>query len=279
MRTLLRRAGRWSLALRVAPIVAAVLLAKVAVNLLGWEVLLPNPLLSALISALVFILGFLIVGTLADFKEAERLPGEMAVSLEALVDECSSVQLRSPRPVPAADAALAHVSRLSESIDAWLHRRTTVDTVLSDIAGLNAHFVALEPHTQATFINRAKGEQSALRRVVIRIDTIRDTFFVAPAFAVADLGIAITLVVLLTTNLRPAGHELLVVAFVTFVLTFARMLVRDLDNPFDYADDGSDDVEVSLRPLSLVKGRVDWHLATPAPAAPTRGRARRSPRA
>ena len=260
----LRRSGRWGLALRVLPVVAAVLAVKVLVNVLGWEVLVPNPLLSALISALVFILGFLVVGTLADYKESERLPGELAVSLEALVDECSSIPYRPPTqhgdPAPAVEAALAQVRRLADTIDAWLRRRASIDTVLVEIAALNPHFVALEPHSQATFINRAKGEQSTLRRVVIRIDTIRDTFFVAPAFAVADLGIAAALVVLLTTNLRPAGHELLVVGFVTFVLTFARLLVRDLDNPFNYGGDGGDDIEVSLRPLSLVRARVDRHV-------------------
>jgi hypothetical protein len=272
---MLRRVGRWGLALRALPVVAAVLLTKGAVNLLGWEVLVPNPLLSALISALVFILGFLIVGTLADFKEAERLPGEVAVSLEALVDECSSPLLRTSKRVPAATAALTHVGQLSDTIDAWLRRRVPVDAVLVDIAALNEHFVALEPHTQATFLNRAKGEQSALRRVVIRIDTIRDTYFVAPAFAVADLGIVMALAILVTTNLRPAGHELLVVAFVTFVLTFARLLVRDLDNPFDYGDDGLEDVEVSLRPLALVRVRVDHHLEPRGARRPPRPSPRR----
>jgi hypothetical protein len=36
----------------------------------------------------VFIIGFLLSGTAADFKEAERLPGELSASLASIADEC-----------------------------------------------------------------------------------------------------------------------------------------------------------------------------------------------
>lgn len=45
-------------------------------------------LLTGVIAAEVFIVGFILSGTAADFKEAERLPGEVAGSLESVTDEC-----------------------------------------------------------------------------------------------------------------------------------------------------------------------------------------------
>src|SRR5918997_765728 len=47
-----------------------------------------SPLLTGVIAAEVFIIGFILSGTAADFKEAERLPGELAASLETIADEC-----------------------------------------------------------------------------------------------------------------------------------------------------------------------------------------------
>ena len=54
----------------------------------SWEVFELSPLLAGAIAAEVFILGFLLAGTAGDFKEAERLPGEVASSLETIADEC-----------------------------------------------------------------------------------------------------------------------------------------------------------------------------------------------
>ncbi|MDT5188609.1 MAG: hypothetical protein QOI28_860, partial [Mycobacterium sp.] len=47
-----------------------------------------SPLLTGVIAAEVFIVGFMLAGTTGDFKEAERLPGELAASLETVADEC-----------------------------------------------------------------------------------------------------------------------------------------------------------------------------------------------
>jgi hypothetical protein len=69
--------GRWGLALRAAPLVAAIAAAKLVLSELGWERLSVNPLYASLVAATVFLFGFLLAGTLADYKESERLPGEL----------------------------------------------------------------------------------------------------------------------------------------------------------------------------------------------------------
>src|SRR5688500_20235210 len=72
----------------VLPLVAVALLAKLAVDLLGWDTVELNALYSGLVAATVFLIGFLLAGTLADFKESERLPGELAGRTETIADEC-----------------------------------------------------------------------------------------------------------------------------------------------------------------------------------------------
>ena len=48
----------------------------------GLELFSLSPLFGAIISANVFLIGFLISGVLVDYKESERLPGELACSLK-----------------------------------------------------------------------------------------------------------------------------------------------------------------------------------------------------
>ena len=56
-------------------VVAVVVALKAGAYALGWEVLSLNALLSGLVAADVFLMGFLLGGVIADFKESEKLPG------------------------------------------------------------------------------------------------------------------------------------------------------------------------------------------------------------
>ncbi len=72
------------LLLRVGTIVVVVICAKFFVHFLGQEVISINPLFSGIVAANVFLMGFLLNGVLSDFKESERLPGELSACLENL---------------------------------------------------------------------------------------------------------------------------------------------------------------------------------------------------
>ena len=79
--------SKWAIALKILPLIIGIVLLKILINYLGWEVISQNSLFNSIISANVFLLGFLLAGTLSDYKESERLPGELAASLETISDE------------------------------------------------------------------------------------------------------------------------------------------------------------------------------------------------
>ena len=72
------RLKRIKLLLRVLALVALIAAGKVAAHRFGWEVIQLNPLFTTLVASTVFLLGFLLNGVLADYKESEKLPGELA---------------------------------------------------------------------------------------------------------------------------------------------------------------------------------------------------------
>src|SRR5688572_21749366 len=79
---------RWKLAVKVLPVVAILCVAKLIIHIADADFIELTTLLGSVVAATVFLLGFLLAGTLTDYKESERLPGELASSIESLADEC-----------------------------------------------------------------------------------------------------------------------------------------------------------------------------------------------
>ena len=61
------------------------------------------------------------------------------------------------------------------------------DDVMSDIRALNGPFRVIAPAIQAGFTTRLKPEQAAIRKIVIRMDTMRRTSYVAAGYLIAEV--------------------------------------------------------------------------------------------
>ena len=95
--------SEYRLLLRVSAVVGGVVGAKLVVHFLGWEVISINPLFSGIVAANIFLMGFLLSGVLSDYKESERLPGELGACLENLAQEVSRIrdgEVRTPTSAP-----------------------------------------------------------------------------------------------------------------------------------------------------------------------------------
>jgi len=245
---------KWGLTFRVMPWVALIILFKLAAHHFNVEFLSLSPLMGALISANVFLVGFLISGVLSDYKESERLPGEMACSLEALVDE-SAVVLESKKS-PVAMDMINYVRMLTDSLVAWFHKKERTEQLLKKISGMNTLFLALEPLTQANFIVRMKQEQNALRRMITRVHTIRETDFNPAGYAIAEILSTILCAGLIFTRIDPYYESIFFIAFVSFILIYMVMLIKDFDNPFSYYEKDSLTGSISLKPLHGLQRRL-----------------------
>ena len=72
---------KYQLVLRVILIAGVVIVLKLIAHWVGWEIISLNPLFSGIVAANVFLMGFLLTGVLTDYKESERLPGELKIDL------------------------------------------------------------------------------------------------------------------------------------------------------------------------------------------------------
>jgi hypothetical protein len=252
--------NRFRLAIRTLPLIFLVILFKYLAHYYQVEFLTLNALFTALISANIFLIGFLITGTLSDYKESERLPAEIAASLQVIVDEAHIIHLNKK----SSDSlnVLYSIKELNEKILDWFYKKAKTDEIYQHLLSLNPLFLAIENQTQANFIVRMKNEQNNLRRFISRIHTIRETSFLGTGYAIAEIISTILIFGLIFLNLDPFYEKMFFVSFVSFIMIYMILFIKDLDNPFSYYEEDSLVEEVSLKPLIDSKGRIEKLIST-----------------
>jgi hypothetical protein len=136
------------------------------------------------------------------------------------------------------------------------------DQLLGDIRNLNHFFRLLMPLSEIGFIARLKAEQRYVAGVVLRMDSIRLTSFVTAGYLIARVATWLVLIALVLTDAGPIGQELFFVTVIAFVLIYMNRLIRDLDNPFEYARGVRGAADVSLIQIERVERRLDRVLAS-----------------
>jgi predicted membrane chloride channel (bestrophin family) len=225
-----------------------------------------NPLLTGVVAAEVFLIGFMLSGTAGDFKEAERLPGELAASLETVADECLIVD--AELELPEAAQCVKQLITIAESVRAWLLSNDGLDTVMANLRALNPLFIVFAPAIQAGFTSRLKSEQATMRRLIIRMDTMRRTSFVSAGYLIAEVTALAVLILLLMTNLGQLAPTILVVGVISYLLFYLLALIRDLDNPFEYLNGKPGAADVHLDVLEVSEDRLRAFLVTMSPIRP-----------
>lgn len=260
-RVIEERLAHAHMAVRILPLIVVVAGLKLGANAIGWEPIDLNPLLSAAVAANVFVLGFLLAGTVSDFKEAERLPGEVASSLESIGDECL-IGFEAKRD-PAAKACLMTLCKSPEDVRAWLEGRMSLHELLVGLRNLDYYFLAFQnAKYEITFINRLKLEQASIRRALVRMDIIRSTSFVSAGYTIAAVASRVVVVALILTDVEPVGEAVFFTCILAFLFAYLNRLIRDLDNPYEYAKGRQGSADVSLAPLDAAAERLDDVLRT-----------------
>jgi predicted membrane chloride channel (bestrophin family) len=237
--------SRWRLAIKTIPFVLVIILLKFIAHYYGYEFLTLNSLFTAIISANIFLIGFLISGTLVDYKESEKLPGDLAASLEAMADE-GLIIYKNKKSQEAKDF-LYKLSEFSKSLIDWFYKKEKTNNLMKKLLSFNDDFLVFETQTQANFIVRLKQEQNAIRKMINRIHTIRETSFLGTGYAIAEIITFILVVGLIFIKMDPFYESVFFISFVSFILIYMIYFIKDLDNPFGYNDKESLVEEVSLK--------------------------------
>jgi hypothetical protein len=245
---------KWHIFINILPFLVAIIILKSVIHGYNFEVISLNALFTSIVAATTFLIGFLITGVISDYKESEKIPGEMASSLETLYNEAQIIVLN--KKAKEAEDFIKYHSSFMDSLNNWFYKKERTKVIMEKLSSMNEHFAKLESLTQANFISRMKQEQTNLGKSITRIHTIRETSFVQSAYAIVEALTFFLIIGLLLLKLEPFYEAIFFVTIVSFLVLYMVFLIRDLDNPFDYAEYGECGNEVSLKPLHDLKDRI-----------------------
>lgn len=239
---------RFRLFVTVLTVVVILSLLKVAIHSFGFEFLETSPLMTSAIAGAIFIIGFTLGGALSDYKEAERLPVDLRVSLEAIHDDITcfaeretKIDIRRIRSalvaiVTAIRGGLGHEGDHSD-MTAAISAIDRLSPVFADVERLG-----MPPN----FVVRLRSEQNILRKCVFRIYYIQKIQFV-PSVHVLVQTLVIAILILITflqTEGSPASA--LIFGFMTYMFIYAFYLIGTLEKPFHKGHNSVDDVSLFL---------------------------------
>jgi len=259
--------NKWSIAIKIMPLIVLIAVMKYFSHSFGFEVMELNALFTSLVAGTIFLIGFLISGVLSDYKESEKIPSEISACIKTLFDDAYTIY-----KIKNIDAAYQFIefqkTYLCSLLD-WFYKKERTKSILNQISMMNEFFIEFDKEgVQAGYIIKMKNDQNNLRKMILRIDTIRDTNFIGSAYAIVEVMGFLLGIGLLVMKIEPFYASLFFTLIVTFLISYMIFLIKDLDNPFDYSENGENGTEISLKPIHALDFELESFLKTNLTACP-----------
>jgi predicted membrane chloride channel (bestrophin family) len=151
---------------------------------------------------------------------------------------------------------MAYFSDLLESIESWFHKKERTKVLMVKMGEMSDHFYRLSPMMPANFVVRLKQEQTNVRKLITRIHTIRETSFTQSGYAIAEALAVLLIFGLLLLQMEPVYEAMFICGLVSFLVLYMILLIKELDNPFDYVQNQDSGNNIPLKPLHDLMERV-----------------------
>lgn len=224
-------------------VTGAVVLVKYCLHAVGLELVEQTSLHNSMISSVIFVIGFVLSATIADYKESERIPAEFASTVENMYEDAKEI----------------HGSY--KDFDLGLFRKNLIDVLAAfregtrvnrkgarrEIAELNKTFGEMErAGVPANFIVKLKQQQAILLKHMYRVNYIQKIKFIPSAFLLVRAIAFLSIATLLFTNIDPFYGGLALTGTITFVMVYVLALIQVVSVPFHEQGKTRDDVSLFL---------------------------------
>jgi hypothetical protein len=245
-------APKWRLFLKVLPLTALFALAKVGVHTLGFEPWEFDSLTGSLFGSSTFVLAFVLSGTLAAYSASEDMVVQFINAIESIEDISNYVARLRPS-LETARLTSCLVDLLGQ-LGQWLANRVGFEVIDANLADLNLILADLRLNSGDSVVDRGLSELARMRILVNRMASNRDSDFLGPAYAMLEIFLIGAVVALLLIGADRFSENMVVSCFLFTSFTYLLLLIRDLDNPFQY--DGTSCVDVDLSVLNSCRQRL-----------------------
>jgi hypothetical protein len=240
---------KWGLAFKVLSIVSVLIILKIAIDFFDLNVAAKSGewprAISALVGGVVFTITIIFAGVLTDYKESEKIPGELAASIKALYKDSRIIHLEDIKPT---EDLRSHIRELLHTINENFRSNVwelgainaAMDAINEDISRLAEKGIAPQ------FVVKLRTELINIDRISNRIKTITETTFILAAYGLAELAVGAVLVLLLLIKIEPYYAGPAIIGATSTLLIGILMLIKDMDNPFEVGKNTYADVDLSL---------------------------------
>jgi hypothetical protein len=228
----------WSLAAMVILIAA-----KYGMHLLEWEVVRLGNLHTSVVTGTFFVIGFLLSAAIADYKESEKIPAEIASTIQNMHEDAITIKKQYPK----FDQA-SFTKHLQKTLEIFREDvRDKAHNTHAQLYQFNESFLSMErAGVPANFIVKFKQQQAQLVKSLFRVNYIQRITFIPSAMILAQTIVALTISLLLVTEVEPFYGGMLLTALISFVLIYVLRLLQTISTPFHSEGKTLDDVSLFL---------------------------------
>lgn len=236
---------KYGLILRAFGITIILLGIRLFIVYLNLDILSVTNLITAFIGGAIFTIAIIYTGTLTDYKESEKIPGELATSIRILYSDMAFIRVNEKSII---DNMYIKIYNLLLCINTnfrnncWNVSEVSnhIDIINSDIANL------VDLNTPPNYIVIMKAELSTIERISHRVMTISHTSFIPAAYAIAEISACGVLIILFLIDVEPFFEGIVLFTVLSLLLTALLLLIRDMDNPFEEGKKTFADIDLFL---------------------------------
>ena len=236
--------NKWMIVIKAMAVAAVLAGVKFGLHALNLEFIRIDPLISALISGVIFTIAILLAGVMSDFKESEKIPGELAATIKALHKDFELLEFTAKKET---DSALSHLNNLISVIinqfesNKW--KQSEIGEIIEKIDNEIREMAA--KNLAPPYVIKMRNELNNIEKISNRVDTIEETDFLPAAYALSQMAVTFVFLILLFSIVDPYVIGMVLIFTVTFLITGILVLIKDMDNPFETGGIGSADVDLS----------------------------------
>jgi hypothetical protein len=223
--------SKWGIILKALLFVVPALVVKIIMHFSGLEYIAVGPIITALVAGVFFVIAIILSGVLTDYKESEKVPGELTASIEAIYKDS---RLAGNPDVGA--RMLGHLKELTHTLKTNFERKDSwklseinniIDQLDHDIQAFN------ENGTPIALVIKLRNELGNIKKISNRVEVIKETSFLPAGQGIAEFTGISVMVVMLLLKITPFYEALILIGVISLILTSVVLLIRDMDNPFD----------------------------------------------
>lgn len=236
---------KWGLILKALSITMVLLIVRLVIDLLRFDILSVTNLITAFVGGAMFTVAIILTGTLTDYKESERIPSDLVTSISAMYED--SQLIRGSNTEIAGDIRV-RVRELLGTINRNFRANVwQVGEIKEVILAINEDIYQLADRNVAPqFLVKLRTELATIDRISNRIHAIKHVSFIPAAYAIAELAAAGVIVILFFVKLDPYYEGLVIFTVLTALLISLLLLIKDMDDPFEVGKKSYADVDLTL---------------------------------